>query len=168
MRAEMASERGNWQRFVLIKADKASGAAMRPRLGQGAMLLIDRHYNSLQSYRRHEPNLYVVKSGPNWQVRYVELQGSQLTLRPENQECALGIHTTGQGRDLCELRGGTGGAYFDGDLRILTLCAGRRGADLGHRAEIGHGKFAVKSGKVQKMIKWLIARRIEFVCQVRG
>ena len=97
MRAEMASERGNWQRFVLIKADKASGAAMRPRLGQGAMLLIDRHYNSLQSYRRHEPNVYVVKSGPNWQVRYVELQGSQLTLRPENQECGLGYIQLGKG-----------------------------------------------------------------------
>ncbi len=97
MRAEMASERGNWQRFVLLKADKASGAAMRPRLGQGAMLLIDRHYNSLQSYRRHEPNVYVVKSGPNWQVRYVELQGSQLTLRPENQECGLGYIQLGKG-----------------------------------------------------------------------
>jgi transcriptional regulator with XRE-family HTH domain len=97
IRAEMASERGNWQRFVLIKADKGSGAAMRPRLGPGAMLLIDRHYNSLQSYRRHEPNVYVVKSGPNWQVRYVELQGSQLTLRPENQECALGYIQLGKG-----------------------------------------------------------------------
>ena len=36
---------------------------MRPRLAPGAMLLIDRHYNSLRSYRRQEPNLYVVKSG---------------------------------------------------------------------------------------------------------
>ena len=97
MRAEMASERGNWQRFALIKADKGSGLAMRPRLGQGAMLLIDRHYNSLASYRRHESNLYVVKSGANWQVRYVELQGSQLTLRPENQECALGYVQLGKG-----------------------------------------------------------------------
>jgi transcriptional regulator with XRE-family HTH domain len=97
IRAEMASERGSWQRFVLIKADKGSGAAMRPRLGPGAMLLIDRHYNSLRSYRRHEPNLYVVKSGANWQVRYVELQGSQLTLRPENQECALGCVQLGKG-----------------------------------------------------------------------
>jgi transcriptional regulator with XRE-family HTH domain len=95
--AEMASERGSWQRFVLIKADKGSGVAMRPRLGLGAMLLIDRHYNSLHSYRRHEPNLYVVKSGANWQVRYVELQGSQLTLRPENQECALGYVQLGRG-----------------------------------------------------------------------
>jgi hypothetical protein len=85
---------------VVIKADKSSGVAMRPRLGPGAMLLIDRHYNSLRSYRRHEPNLYVVKSGANWQVRYVELQGSQLTLRPENPECALGYVQPGKGESF--------------------------------------------------------------------
>ena len=100
IRPEMANERGSWQRFVVIKADKSSGVAMRPRLGPGAMLLIDRHYNSLRSYRRHEPNLYVVKSGANWQVRYVELQGSQLTLRPENPECALGYVQLGKGESF--------------------------------------------------------------------
>ena len=97
IRPDMANERGGWQRFVLIKADKDAGLAMHPRLAAGAMLLIDRHYNSLVSYRRHDPNFYVVKNGANWQVRYVELQGSQLTLRPENQECALGYVQPGKG-----------------------------------------------------------------------
>jgi transcriptional regulator with XRE-family HTH domain len=91
IRPEMASQRRSWQRFVLSKADKDSGEAMRPRLLPGATLLIDRHYNSLRCYRRREPNMYVVKSGEMWKVRYVELQGSQLTLRPENQNCALGF-----------------------------------------------------------------------------
>ncbi len=90
IRPEMASQRRDWQRFVLIKTDKDSGEAMRPRLLPGATLLIDRHYNSLHSYRRREPNLYVVKSGEICTVRYVELQGNQLTLRPENQKFALG------------------------------------------------------------------------------
>ncbi len=89
MRPEMASQREHWQRFVMIRADKDSGEAMRPRLLPGAMLLIDRHYNSLQSYRRREPNLYVVKCGAGCKVRYVELQGNQLTLRPENHKCGL-------------------------------------------------------------------------------
>lgn len=102
IRPEMASERGSWQRFVLIKADKGSGLAMRPRLTPGAMLLIDRHYNSLRSYRRNEPNMYVVKSGAVWQVRYVELQGSQLTLRPENQECGLGYIQPGKGETFAD------------------------------------------------------------------
>lgn len=90
IRPEPASQRKNWQRFVLIRADKDSGAAMRPRLMAGAMLLIDRHYNSLRRYRRNELNLYVVKSGEMCKVCYVELHGSQLTLRPENLECDLG------------------------------------------------------------------------------
>ncbi len=102
IRPEMASQRRNWQRFVLIKADKDSGMAMRPRLLPGATLLIDRHYNSLRSYRRREPNLYVVKSGENCKVRYVELQGNQLTLRPENQQCALGYVQLGKSETFAD------------------------------------------------------------------
>jgi transcriptional regulator with XRE-family HTH domain len=97
IRSGMAGNRLHWQRFVLLKADREAGLAMRPRLSQGAVLLVDRHYNSLRSYRRNEPNLYVVKSGTEIQVRYAELQGNQLTLRPENQESALGCIRLGKG-----------------------------------------------------------------------
>ena len=102
IRAEMASQRRNWQRFVLIKADKDSGLAMRPRFLPGATLLIDRHYNSLRSYRRREPNLYVIRNGKGCNVRYVELQGSQLTLRPENQQCALGYIQLSKGETFAD------------------------------------------------------------------
>jgi transcriptional regulator with XRE-family HTH domain len=101
IRPEMANQRRNWQRFVLMKADKES-AAMRPRIMPGATLLIDRHYNSLRSYRRREPNLYVVKRGEMCTVRYVELQGNQLTLRPENQSYALGYVQLGKGETFAE------------------------------------------------------------------
>jgi transcriptional regulator with XRE-family HTH domain len=102
IRAEMADQRGNWRRFVLIKADKDSVLAMRPRLMPGATLLIDRHYNSLRSYRRREPNLYVVKSGESCKVCYVELLGNQLTLRPENQQCGLGYVRLGKGETFTD------------------------------------------------------------------
>jgi len=98
----MASQRGHWQRFVLIKVDKDSGAAMRPRLAPGAMLLIDRHYNSLRNYRQRERNLYVVKSGEMCKVRYVELQGGQLMLRPENLASALGYVQPGKGETFAD------------------------------------------------------------------
>lgn len=101
-RPAMASERESWQRFVLIKADKESGDAMRPRLARGAMLLIDRHYNSLRCYRRGDPNLYVVKTGADWQVRYVELQNGRLTLRPENQEYPLGFIQPAKGKTFAD------------------------------------------------------------------
>jgi transcriptional regulator with XRE-family HTH domain len=102
IRPEMANQRRNWQRFVLIKADKDSGEAMRPRLLPGATLLIDRHYNSLRSYRRRDPNLYVVKNGEMCNVRYVELQGNQLTLRPENQKFALGYVQLEKGQTFAD------------------------------------------------------------------
>jgi transcriptional regulator with XRE-family HTH domain len=113
IRPEMANQRTNWQRFAMIKTDKDSGEAMRPRLLLGATLLIDRHYNSLRPYRRREPNLYVVKSGNMCKVRYVELQGNQLTLRPENQRCAL---------DYVELaRGTTFADYLVGRVAHISI-----------------------------------------------
>lgn len=102
IRPEMANQRMSWQRFVLIKTDKDSGEAMRPRLLPGATLLIDRHYNSLRSYRRREANLYVVKKGAACWVRYVELQGDQLTLRPENQKCSLDYIAIEKGTTFAE------------------------------------------------------------------
>ena len=103
IRSDMAGERRNWRRFVSIKADKESAVAMRPRIAAGAVLLIDRHYTSLRNYRRGEPNLYVVKSGATWLVRYVEIQGDQLTLRPENPQSALGFVQPGKGESFADL-----------------------------------------------------------------
>lgn len=102
LHAEMASQREHWQRFVLLRADRDAGEALRPRLVAGAMMLVDRHYNSLQPYRKREPNLYVVKDGARCLVRYVELYGSQLTLRPENQRCALDFVTVAKGRTFAD------------------------------------------------------------------
>jgi transcriptional regulator with XRE-family HTH domain len=102
MRPEMANQRENWQRFVLYRAEKNCAEAMRPRLVPGAMLLIDRHYNSLRSYRRREANLYVVKTDGGYKVRYVELQGNQLTLRPENQKCVLDFVEMQRGKSFAD------------------------------------------------------------------
>jgi hypothetical protein len=102
IRPEMANQRNDWQRFVLIKADKNSGEAMRPRLLPGATLLVDRHYNSLRSYRRHDRNLYVVQTGESYKVRYLELQGSQLTLRPEDPKTVLGYVQIEKGKTFAD------------------------------------------------------------------
>ena len=53
---------------------------MSPRLGPGATLLIDRHYNSLKPYRKGDFNLYAVLENDNCAVRYVEIVGNQLLL----------------------------------------------------------------------------------------
>src|SRR5215470_19034079 len=58
LRPSAESPRDGWLRFVLIKVDAHDGMSMYPRLLPGATVLIDRHYNSLEPYRRQEQNMY--------------------------------------------------------------------------------------------------------------
>jgi transcriptional regulator with XRE-family HTH domain len=85
LRPEMQTSRDGWQRFVMIRVDARDGMSMYPRLLPGAAVLIDRHYNSLKPYHKNEQNMYVVKKDGNATVKYVELAGSNLILRPHNQ-----------------------------------------------------------------------------------
>jgi hypothetical protein len=85
LRPEMEGNRDTWERFVLIKADAREGMSMYPRLLPGATLLLDRHYNSLKPYRKGESNMYAVNKDGACTVKYVELAGHQLILRPHNQ-----------------------------------------------------------------------------------
>jgi hypothetical protein len=85
LRSETEGSRGDWERFVLMKVDAREGMAMYPRLLPGATVLIDRHYNSLKPYRKGESNMYAVNKGGSCTVKYVEIAGKQLVLRPHNQ-----------------------------------------------------------------------------------
>lgn len=90
-RADTEGNRSSWQRFVLIKLDPKDALAMYPRLLPGAMLLIDRHYNALTPYRKGEFNMYAVLKNDNSSVRYVEVAGNHLILRPHNQSCPIEV-----------------------------------------------------------------------------
>ena len=79
-------DRGEWLRFVTIKLDLKTVRAMFPRSAVGATLLIDRHYTSLEPYRQHHPNLYVVRLQTRCAVGYVSLAGDHLVLRPRNPQ----------------------------------------------------------------------------------
>jgi hypothetical protein len=85
LRAETEGDRANWERFILIKADSHEGMSMYPRLSPGATLLLDRHYNSLKPYRKGEFNMYAVLRDGACTIRYVEVAGNHLILRPHNQ-----------------------------------------------------------------------------------
>ena len=87
LRANPGAGRKKWQRFVLIKVDARDGMSMYPRLMPGATVLIDRHYNSLQPYRRgSDRNMYAVATDGGCTVKYVEMSGGNMVLRPHNQE----------------------------------------------------------------------------------
>lgn len=91
LRPAASAGREKWQRFVLIKIDAQEAASMYPRLLPGATVLIDRHYNLLQPYRRNEPNIYAVRRHQSCTVRYVERDGDHLVLRPQNQSFPIAI-----------------------------------------------------------------------------
>jgi hypothetical protein len=98
LRAKTAGSRTAWQRFVLIRLDAREAAFMSPRLAPGAMLLLDRHYNSLTPYRKGESNMYAVLKSGTCIVRYVEDAGNDLILRPHNQSSPIEVLTIAEGK----------------------------------------------------------------------
>ena len=93
LRPDTDGDREEWERFVVIRANARDGMSMYPRLLPGATLLIDRHYNSLKSYRRGEANMYAVRKDDGCLVRYVQAEGQNLILRPHNQAYPVEIMT---------------------------------------------------------------------------
>ena len=75
---------------------------MYPRLLPGATLLIDRHYNLLQPYRRNEPNIYAVRKDRSCTIKYVVRDGDHLVLRPHTQSHPVSLLPL-EGRNPAEL-----------------------------------------------------------------
>lgn len=90
LRANPHGKRRDWERFVALRAD-ADAMSMHPRLAPGALVLIDRHYNSLEPYRKGDLSIYAVAVGGKCLFRYIEMAGSNLVLRPHNQTYAIEI-----------------------------------------------------------------------------
>jgi hypothetical protein len=91
LKAETAGDRSAWLRFVLIRLDAREAVSIYPRLVSGATLLIDRYYNSLKPYRKGELNMYAVLKNDTCAVRYVEVAGSHIILRPHNQSSPIEV-----------------------------------------------------------------------------
>lgn len=73
-----------WQRFVAVRAQAADALPMEPLLLPDAVVLLDRHYTSFSPYRPNRPNLFAVRHSAHLTLRYVELFGNRLVLRPYN------------------------------------------------------------------------------------
>lgn len=102
LKAEIEGDRESWERFVLIKADGREGMSMYPRLLPGAVLLLDRHYNSLKPYRKGEFNMYAVLKDGSCTVKYVEVAGNHLILRPHNQAYPIEVMTMEDGKSTAD------------------------------------------------------------------
>jgi transcriptional regulator with XRE-family HTH domain len=91
LRPDCEEARLRWERFVTIRMSAREGMSMYPRLLPGATVLIDRHYTALKPYRRNELNMYAVRTDNGCKVKYVEVAGDNLILRPHNQDYAVEI-----------------------------------------------------------------------------
>ena len=102
LRPSANARRDRWHRFVLIKVDAQDGMSMYPRLLPRATVLIDRHYNSLEPYRKQEPNMYAVRHEGGATVKYVELSGKNLVLRPHNQSYPVTVIPIDEGKTFTD------------------------------------------------------------------
>ena len=102
LKAETEGDRENWERFVLIKVDGREGMSMYPRLLPGATVLLDRHYNSLKPYRKGEFNMYAVIKDGTCTVKYVEVAGNHLILRPHNQAYPIEVVSMEEGKTAAD------------------------------------------------------------------
>jgi hypothetical protein len=81
-RSRPSPRQAHWQRFLAIRADEQQAAAMDPILPAGAIVVLDRHYNSLAPYRAQQRTIYAVRSGAGLVLRYVDFDAGTLILRP--------------------------------------------------------------------------------------
>jgi len=57
---------------------------MDPVLYEGAIAVIDRHYNSLAPYHPPRQNVYAVRDGLRVMLRYIDKAGTHLIIRPRS------------------------------------------------------------------------------------
>ncbi|MGB6974093.1 MAG: hypothetical protein WBD67_05375 [Terracidiphilus sp.] len=97
-RARATVSRRTWQRFIAVRISSADAEPLEPLLMPEALLVIDRHYNSLAQYRPQRPTLYAVRNGPRLAIRYVDFLSNRLVLRPGNAACPVELLETEPGQ----------------------------------------------------------------------
>jgi len=84
LHSRASNSRRAWQRFVAVRIPAGDALAMEPLVLPEAIVLMDRHYNSLTPYRPNRPNVYAVRSGSHLMLRYADFLANRLVLRPHN------------------------------------------------------------------------------------
>lgn len=83
-RAQPAMRQKSWQRFVAIRVAPDDSQAMSPVLLPDAVVLLDRHYNSLTPYQPGRSTLYAIRYHNRLRLRYADVDVHRLILRPHN------------------------------------------------------------------------------------
>jgi hypothetical protein len=102
LKPDTIGERSDWLRFVLVKADIDNARAMAPRLAPGAVLLLDRHYNSLRPHHRGMTNLHAVRVGTQCAIRYVAAAPGRVILRPHADDWPVELLEIAHGKGFAD------------------------------------------------------------------
>jgi hypothetical protein len=94
--------RNDWLRFVVIKLDIPSARDLFSGDIAAATVLIDRHYTSLEPYRRMHPNLYAVNFGGNCLAGYLAFVEDSLVLRARDPHRPLQSVRVAAGRSYAQ------------------------------------------------------------------
>ncbi len=101
LKPRSAEDRRDWLRFVMIRLDLKGP----PQFSFGtstAVLLIDRHYSSLEPYRRLRPNIYAVSIGERCVAGYLSVFDDYLVLRPRDLQQQVEMLRIERGRSYSQ------------------------------------------------------------------
>jgi hypothetical protein len=82
LRPRRAVIRRDWQRFLAVRVSPTQALPMNPILIPHAIVVLDRHYNSLAPYQPSRPNIYAANIANSLSFRYVGFDSDHLILRP--------------------------------------------------------------------------------------
>jgi hypothetical protein len=100
LRSRCTPARRQWERFVAVRVTQADALPMTPILRQDALVVIDRHYNSLVAYRPGEVNLYAAGSDGRLVIRYADYQAERLILRTRDPAIPAEVIEVGDGESV--------------------------------------------------------------------
>jgi hypothetical protein len=100
LKAHVAVDRRDWLRFILIKLDVRGAVSMIP--ATATTLLIDRHYSSLQPYRRLYPNLYLASVAGRCVAAYISVCDNCLVLQQNALQPEIEIVRLERGQTYCD------------------------------------------------------------------
>ena len=92
-----------WVRFVAVRISPTEAVAMDPVVSPDALVVIDRHYLSLQQYRPAQRNLYAVRHDGHLKLRYVDFKAGRFLLLPYTRAAPVEAIVPGLGESPGEL-----------------------------------------------------------------
>lgn len=84
LRSRRSLPRKDWQRFLAVRINTLQAKPMAPVLSPGAILILDRHYNSMAPHDPSRPNIFAVNFRNSLAFRYVSYDADRVVLRPHS------------------------------------------------------------------------------------